>query len=100
MPVAAAAISPRSSGANNAEHFRGDLEHRRGVQEQRAFDQVFQLAHVARPGVVRELDERVRIDAIHPAAGARRVFLREELHQQRDVFGARAQRRQLDRETR
>ena len=52
MPVAAEATSARPSGAVRRQNFRWDLEQRRGIQNERAFDEVFQLAHVAGPGIV------------------------------------------------
>ena len=68
-------------GRIRRQNFRRDLEQRRGIQDERAFDEVFQFAHVAGPGIPRECGERVGVHAIDAPAHARRVFLREELQQ-------------------
>jgi hypothetical protein len=59
LSTAAAAISAARSAGEPTMKVHGDLEHRRMVRGHRAFDQVHELAHVARPRVAHQPGERV-----------------------------------------
>ena len=61
-------------------------------------DLVLELADVAGKLVRREPRERARRDAVDDLAEPRAIFLDEVMHEQRDVLGPLAQRRQVQRE--
>ena len=67
-------------------------------KQNRTFYHVFQLAHVARPLHAAQRTQRLGGNAVdiapHPASN----FKGESFHQQRDIFRALAQWRQMDRE--
>ena len=65
-------------------------------EDRRPLDHVAQLADVARPGVVLEQAHGVLVDALDRLAVARVELVQEGLDEERDVFLALAQRRQLD----
>src|SRR5664279_24847 len=69
----------------------GLLRHHHG-----AFDRVFQLADIARPIVLLQFIHRRRRDSGDLLAHFTRKLAREVVHQQRNIFPAFAQRRNLD----
>ena len=77
---------------------QGELQHVAAGQQDRPFDDVFQFAHVARPLHARQGAQGFRRDAVDIASHAAGDFEGKRLHQQRDVVGTLAQRRQVDRE--
>ena len=77
----------------------GDLQRRAGGEDDRALDDVLQLADVARPGVARQgIHDRGR-DGFDPPAHAAGELLGEMAHQSRDVVAALPQGRQHHRKT-
>ncbi|CCJ84281.1 hypothetical protein BN133_658 [Cronobacter dublinensis 582] len=76
----------------------GELQHIAARQQHRALNHVFQLAHVALPFHFAQRVQRFSGNAVDAASQAAGDFKRKRLHQQRNVFRALAQRRQMDRE--
>ncbi len=63
----------------------------------RALDDVFQLAHIARPGIRFQCGQRLRLNAQRPVKPIAQLF-EHGAQQQLHVTGAPAQRRHFDRE--
>src|SRR5688572_18050130 len=61
-----------------------------------ALDGVFELSHVARPGVGAQAHQGARLDAADAFAELRRVLVDEVSHQRGELVAAFPQRRQLD----
>ena len=75
-----------------------DLERRTGREDDGTLEDVLQLADVARPGYAmsrRSVPGSIPSNRLPIRAGE---LVEEELHQERDVLGALAERRELDRE--
>ena len=68
------------------------------ARDHRALDDVAQLAHIARPGVLAEQLERRLVDAAHLPLVLLVELGHERLREERDVLGAPAQRRERDRQ--
>src|SRR5215467_5475500 len=73
------------------------LERVPASENQRALDDVLQLADVPGPAIVLEDRERLRADALHRLAELGGDFPDEVRRQERDVLPAVAKRRQIDR---
>ncbi len=74
------------------------LEQRPARENRGAFDDVLELAHVARPVVARRALEECRRNAVEGLAQFAGCFSEEVAHEQRDVLAPFAQRRHGDRE--
>ena len=72
------------------QQFRTDL--RAGAQYYGALDHVFQFTHIAGPIVVEQRVQRLRRDAAGRPAIFLRELVKEEFHQQGNIFAAAAQR--------
>ena len=75
---------------------RSGADARPRAQHHRALDDVLQLADVARPAVVHQQVERLRLELDAGLAVLRAVLLEEVLRQRRNVVLALPQRRQVD----
>src|SRR5262245_38407147 len=73
-----------------------DFQRRAGRQDDGALQHVFQLADVARPGVLLKPPHRPPADAVQALADPRRELVHQEVDEQRDVVLPLAQRRQAD----
>src|SRR5262245_46602709 len=76
--------------------FRLDSKDWSSRQDQGSLNDVLKLANVSRPMVGGEPAHGFRLDAVDLSIDPHREFLCEELHQQRNVVLAVAERRQLD----
>ena len=96
--VTAAAAGDRDLRGRRLQVAEGNLQRRAGGEDDRALDDVLQLADVARPGVANQgLHDRGR-DGLDPPAHPPGELLGEMADQPRDVVAALAQRRQHERE--
>src|SRR2546427_6537881 len=76
----------------------GNAQDRSRCKNDRALDQILELANVPRPAVSRQRLHRLRRNRLDGPVHPARVVLDEMSHEQRDVFRPVAQRRQVDRE--
>src|ERR1700730_4903516 len=60
-------------------------------------DGVFKLAYISRPSVTDKALHCFHIDILLLGAGLRSIFLKEVIHQERDILQAFPERRELDR---
>src|SRR5438067_3158839 len=91
-------VLQRARGHAAAHHFVGqqiEPDHGAGSQHHRALNHVFQFADVARPSVIHQRTQGLGSDVFDRLAVLQGEFLDEIFHQQRNVFLAFAQRRQI-----
>ena len=77
-------------GSRKAKDVGIDFEHRTGREDHCAFQDVLELADIARPRVRHESTERGRVDSLNSLSYLCGEFLNEKLREERDVSGARA----------
>src|SRR5262249_22324834 len=90
------ALAPGEGG--RGQQVSPDLQDRTPGQDDGPLDDVLQLSNVARPGVRAQAPQRRLRDLLDAPADARRELGHQEVDQQRQVFPAFAEGRQVDRE--